>query len=95
MLSMLDLARETQRLLRRLQSRTRRPAPALASLCPQDKRMNALLKWVQAACLLHGVYVHDETTSFGDGRVLCCLVRVRVCVCVCVYMNICVCTSVC
>ncbi|KAF5841191.1 hypothetical protein DUNSADRAFT_14022 [Dunaliella salina] len=73
LLSSADLAVEVRRLLRLQQCRSRRPVPAPVSLCPQDKRADLLLKWVQAACGLHGLRIHDASTSFGDGRALCYL----------------------
>ncbi len=85
LLSTAELAVEVRRLLRLQQARTRRPAPEPVDLCPKDKRANLLLKWSQAACGLHGMRIHDVTTSFGDGRALCYLVgmRARVCACLC------------
>ena len=65
--------------LRVVQHRTRRPAPEPLDVFPGNARTSLLIKWAQAACMLQpgggGVRVADFKSSFGDGRVLCYLVR--------------------
>lgn len=66
-----------------------------------DELLGSLQEWVQAVCTAYDVIVHNFTTCFGDGVVLCLLVsglgshRVSaalgfchnpVCVCVCVWL---------
>jgi abnormal spindle-like microcephaly-associated protein len=40
-----------------------------------DELASLLLEWAQAVCAQWGVGVGNFTTAFGDGRVLCLLVR--------------------
>ena len=60
-----------------VQHRTRRPAAEPLDVYPGNARLSLLMKWAQAACMLQGVRVADFKSSFGDGRVLCYLVRER------------------
>jgi hypothetical protein len=42
---------------------------------PGNARLTLLLKWAQAVGALNGLRVTDFKSSFGDGRVLCYMVR--------------------
>lgn len=42
-----------------------------------DDLLGALLEWAQAVCRAYDVAVHNFTSCFGDGVVLCLLVRAR------------------
>ena len=79
LVGLVELKAEVKRLLRVVQHRTRRPAPEPLDIFPGNARTSLLIKWAQAACMLQpgmgGVKVTDFKASFGDGRVLCYLVR--------------------
>ena len=79
LVGLVELKAEVKRLLRVVQHRTRRPAPEPLDVFPGNARTSLLIKWAQAACMLQpgmgGVKVADFKASFGDGRVLCYLVR--------------------
>jgi hypothetical protein len=40
-----------------------------------DELLSVLMEWVQAVCKVYNVTVHNFTSCFGDGVVLCLLVR--------------------
>jgi len=42
-----------------------------------DELLSVLMEWVQAVCKVYNVTVHNFTSCFGDGVVLCLLVRRR------------------
>lgn len=69
------LRTEVRRVLRLVAAKTRRPAPEPLDVYPHQRRLSLLLKWVQAVGSLHGLRVVDFSSSFGDGRALCYLVR--------------------
>ncbi len=69
------LLTETRRVLRLVAAKLKRPAPVPLDVYPDKPRISALLGWVQAVAMLHGMRVHNFTSSFGDGRALCYLVR--------------------
>eukprot|EP00878_Enallax_costatus_P034413 GHUV01038150.1.p1 GENE.GHUV01038150.1~~GHUV01038150.1.p1 ORF type:complete len:929 (+),score=331.02 GHUV01038150.1:1045-3831(+) len=48
---------------------------ALLQVYLQDELLNALMEWVQAVCRSYGVAVHNFTSCFADGVVLCLLVH--------------------
>lgn len=74
--------------LQRVLARGRRQPPAkvngaaqhkaqqhvLLAVYMNDEQLSLLMEWVQAVCMQYGVTVHNFTTCFGDGRVLCLLV---------------------
>ena len=76
------LRAEVKRVLRLVSLRLRRPAPEPLDIYPDNPRVSLLLKWVQAVGMLHGLRVHNFTSSFGDGRALCYLVCALTHVCI-------------
>ncbi|GFH17877.1 uncharacterized protein HaLaN_14597, partial [Haematococcus lacustris] len=86
LVNMPQLRLETRRMLRLVQARTKRPANEPLDIYPDQPRINALIKWVQACTTLSNVHqlqqdqasqavrVCNFSSSFGDGRALCYLV---------------------
>lgn len=91
MLRLPSLKAEVQRVLARTRVSGRRPllpmhvssgggsgsraAQQPLAVYMHDELLSTLQEWVQAVCAAYDVTVHNFTTCFGDGVVLCLLVR--------------------
>lgn len=72
-----ELRSEIHRLVRIVQRQTRNPkATEGIDAYPGNLRLSLLLKWVQAACRVHGLELGGsfQGAAFNDGRALCYLI---------------------